>query len=294
MPPGVLCYGSLGPDLIHQLPRLPLPGDDLPSTTWQIAYGGSAANTAVPLVAWGAPSRVLGHRLGDDPLAGWLLGELAHLGVDVGLVESREGAPTPHCVVLLTPDGERTIVSTGYQQVGWQVVPEAGWAGTAVVLVDGYSGAAGAAVAGQARVRDIPVVGLDVAEAAHVADWVIWSRHEHPDPGEAQRLAAGGRTVMVTDGPREVLVRRGREVFQLEPPQLGVRDPTGAGDICAAMCAFGILHRWDWVRTIRAAIAAASLLAAAGRGSGVPSLEPIESTAGQLQLVRMASKGGPA
>ena len=130
-----LCYGSLNPDLIHVVDRLPLPGDDLFSGQWRMLYGGGGGNTAMALAAWGADTTLIGHTLGTDPLAEGLLEILTHPNLDLSDVHQDPEVRTPHCVVLITPDGDRTIVSTGYGDARWQDVPEHTWDEVEVVLV---------------------------------------------------------------------------------------------------------------------------------------------------------------
>ncbi len=47
-----LCYGSLNPDLVHHVERLPVAGDDLLSDRWHIEFGGGGGNAAVALATW--------------------------------------------------------------------------------------------------------------------------------------------------------------------------------------------------------------------------------------------------
>ena len=39
-----LCYGSINPDIVHQIPEFPGPGDDLRSITSRLTYGGPGAS----------------------------------------------------------------------------------------------------------------------------------------------------------------------------------------------------------------------------------------------------------
>jgi sugar/nucleoside kinase (ribokinase family) len=274
----ILCYGSLGPDIVHRLPRLPRLGEDLPSQSWRLSYGGGAAHPAVALAAWGRNAAVAGHEIGNDPLGEWLLADLRARRVDTALVLVRPAVATPHCVVLVTPDGERTIVSSGYAAVMWQGVRS--WHDVEALIVDGYSGAAGAEQARLAGRRGIPVVGVDVLETVH-ADVVVWSRAEHPEEARARELATG-RTVVLTDGPRPVTVLHGRERWTVQPPEAQPTEVTGAGHVFAAMWSLGLVSGWPAARTARMAASAASLLVQAGRETGIPPLALVEEAAQHL------------
>jgi sugar/nucleoside kinase (ribokinase family) len=274
----IICYGSLGPDIEHRVLRLPGPGEDLPSQSWRMSYGGGAASPAVALAAWGREVAVAGHEMGDDPLGRWLLADLQARGIDTARVVVRPDVATPHCVVLVTPDGERTIVSSGYAGLRWHQVTS--WVDIEALIVDGYSGSAGAAVAREARERSVPVVGVDVLDTVE-ADVVVWSRAEHPEERRARELATD-RTVVLTDGPHPVTVLRGHERWMVRPPSVEARDVTGAGHMFAAMWTLALRSGWlpEW--TMRMAASAASLLVQAGREAGTPSLAAVQRAAEDL------------
>ena len=281
-----LCYGSLNPDLIHTVGRLPVPGDDLYSDGWQILYGGGSGNAAVALATWGTETTLLGNALGDDALGDWLLRAMARPHLDLGGIRKDPQVQTPHCVVMITPDGDRTILSTGYSGARWQEVAEHTWDGVEVVVVDAYSAEAGTEVAAEAGLRGIPVVGLDAGPAtARMSSLVVWSRHEHPDEGEARGLSGGGRVVVLTGGSGDVEMWWGNRTYRTSPPPISPIDGTGAGDVFAAMCAYGLAREWDPERMLRMATAAGALLAGRGRAAGVPPLEEISQAADGLAVV---------
>ncbi|MDH3262134.1 MAG: PfkB family carbohydrate kinase [Acidimicrobiia bacterium] len=280
-----LCYGSLNPDLIHRVARLPIPGDDLFSNDWEMLYGGGGGNAAVALATWETDTILIGHALGTDPMGAWLLETMARPHLDLSWVRQDPGVRTPHCVLMITPDGDRTILSTGYDDARWQDVPERSWEGIEVVLVDGYSEETGAMVAAEAGRRGIPVVGLDAAGATTgVCSLVVWSRHEHPDEEQAIGLAADGHPVILTGGPGEVAMWWGGQTYRTTPPPVTSIDGTGAGDVFAAMCAYGLASAWEPDRVLTMAAAAGALLAGRGRPAGIPPLEEITRSAASLEV----------
>ena len=253
----VLCYGSLNPDLVHHVERLPVAGDDLFSDRWHLEYGGGGGNAAVALATWEVDAVLIGNALGDDPMGGWLLATLARPHLNIGLIRQVPGLRTPHCVVMITPNGDRTILSTGYEKARWQEVAETMWEGVAVVLVDGYSARAGGRVAAEAGRRGIPVVGLDAGQdTAEVSSLVVWSRHEHPDENQAQDLNARGHAVALTGGSHDISLWWGDRVFRTTPPTIMPVDGPGAGDVFAAMCAYGLAFGWDPEKLLAMATAA--------------------------------------
>jgi ribokinase len=279
-----LCYGSLNPDLIHRVLRLPDPGDDLFSESWELLYGGGGGNAAVALATWAAETTLIGHALGSDPMGDWLLETMARPHLDLSRILQEPDVRTPHCVVMITPDGDRTILSTGYQDARWQEVPEKAWQGAEVVLVDGYTDAAGARVAAEAGRRGIPVVGLDAGDAtAALSSLVVWSRHEHPDETAAHALAVEGHPVVLTGGSGDITMWWGDRVLRTAPPPVIPVDGTGAGDVFAAMCAYGLAAEWDPDHILRMAATAGALLTGQGRSVGVPTLADITAVAATLE-----------
>lgn len=271
-----LCYGSLNPDLIHRVDRLPVAGDDLFSDNWEVLYGGGGGNAAMALATWEVDTILIGHALGPDPLGTWLLETMARPHLDLSLIRRHPRVRTPHCVVMITPDGDRTILSTGYRDACWQDIPEESWNGVGVALVDGYAGETGAVVAAEAGRRGIPVVGLDAGEAtAEASSLIVWSRHEHPDEQAAVAMAAAGHPVVLTGGSGDIEMWWGDRTYRTAPPAVTPIDGTGAGDVFAAMCAYGLASEWDPAHMLDMAAAAGALLAGRGRANGIPTLAEI-------------------
>lgn len=98
-------------DFVHEVKCLPGPGQKVQSLRYRTQVGGNAANAAVALTRLGAAAdlcSVLGNRMDD------LTQQLVHrlvvhgVGVECAFLESQQCAISK---VLLTPDGERSIVS---------------------------------------------------------------------------------------------------------------------------------------------------------------------------------------
>lgn len=268
----ILVYGAVNPDLVHRVDRLPGPGDDIRSTSWRIMWGGKAANAAVALATWGVDTLLSGLVIGVDPLGDALIEELDRFEIDLFQLERSADEPTRHCLILVEPGGDRTIVCTGYEGARWSEVYE--WDEVDVVLLDGFAGDAAVTVATDARSRSIAVVWLDCpVEHTGLADWVVWSAHEHTV--EQVRASGAGLTVL-TSGAGEI-VTSGLGEWRITPPPVQVVDATGAGDVFAAACARGLMLGWNPEPTLRWAAAAGAALAATGREAGMPSVAAVES-----------------
>lgn len=208
--------------------------------------GGSAANvaaTAAPLV----PTRFLGC-VGADPLGDRLVGELERGGVDVRV--QRRGR-TGCVVVLVEPDGERTMLPDRGAAGQLQPLGPADLEGVALLHVPAY-GLVGGSTAGV--LRDLlptrPVTldasSVEALEALGPREFLGLARSVRPvvvlaNADEARLLGLGlgvlpEVTVVVKDGPRCTTVwPAGGGAYTVDvPPVAGVRDSTGAGDAFAA------------------------------------------------------------
>ncbi len=70
--------------------------------------GGSAANTVAGLAALGARSAFVG-RVADDQLGRVFAHDIRAAGVAFATPASSGGAPTGRCLIVVTPDGDRTM-----------------------------------------------------------------------------------------------------------------------------------------------------------------------------------------
>ena len=137
--------------------------------------GGAAANVAAWLGHDGHASTFVG-RIGDDLLGRAGRAELEECGVTCALaVDPRR--PSGTCIVLVTPDGERTMVPSGGANQGLtpQDVDDALFAPGRHFYVSGYtllgdgSRMAGLSVLDRARLRGLST-SVDVASAGPIAD----------------------------------------------------------------------------------------------------------------------------
>ena len=106
--PVVLVVGSLNVDLLVALERRPAAGETVLAAGLTRRPGGKGANQAAAAAAAGARTLLVG-AVGPDADGRALREGLAGQGVDVRLVRAGED-PTGTALVLVTPDGENSIV----------------------------------------------------------------------------------------------------------------------------------------------------------------------------------------
>jgi ribokinase len=112
----VVCLGDVMVDVLAHLPGPLAVGSDTPAPI-TLRGGGSAANTAACLASVGVACTLVA-RVGADVLGQWALDELRSGGIDLAVTVDHD-LPTGTCLVLVDPDGERTMVpSTGANALG--------------------------------------------------------------------------------------------------------------------------------------------------------------------------------
>ncbi|MCU1499731.1 MAG: Sugar kinase [Acidimicrobiales bacterium] len=72
------------------------------------ASGGSAANTLSGVASFGGRAAYIG-RVKDDGLGAAFAHDLNSLGVHFSSAKAPDGDPTGRCMIIVTPDGERTL-----------------------------------------------------------------------------------------------------------------------------------------------------------------------------------------
>ncbi|MEX2644122.1 MAG: PfkB family carbohydrate kinase [Acetobacterales bacterium] len=200
--------------------------------------GGGGANTGVALAMAGHDVAVAAV-VGDDPDGRHLRRELARHGVDVSLVAERPGR-SRRALILVDPDGERTIVGLGGVTASPQaLVPRTHRADALYVNVRHPD-----AAEVMARGLDRMLVVAQVPETpvarwpAHVlvASGTNPVAHAWDDPFAGGREIAGPqlRWTVVTDGARGATAWGPDGARHCPPVPARVVDTTGAGDAFAA------------------------------------------------------------
>ncbi len=106
----IVVVGSINIDLVARAERIPLAGETIRSTDFQIHPGGKGANQAVAAARLSYPVRMIG-RVGSDAFGETLCAQLVRAGVDASGVRTSVG-PSGVAVIAVAPNGENAIVVT--------------------------------------------------------------------------------------------------------------------------------------------------------------------------------------
>jgi sugar/nucleoside kinase (ribokinase family) len=229
--------------------------------------GGSAANTAAGVAAFGGTAAFVG-KVRDDQLGAVFTHDIRSAGVEFATPPARIGPATGRCLIMVTPDAERTMstfLGAG-GHVGEADVDAGLLSRAQVVYIEGYlcglpstdgMPAAAAEVAHRAGGRfalslsDPLWVDLHGDELAALLDHVdILFGNEAEANGVSGaadlddaigRLSARCEVVAVTRGPAGSVIAAGGEVVAVAAqPVPQVVDTTGAGDLYAAGFLYGL------------------------------------------------------
>jgi ribokinase len=112
MKPALVVIGSLNMDFVVTVENLPIPGETVLGSKFQMIPGGKGANQACAAAKTGAGSvkvKMIG-RVGNDVFADHLKNSLSAAGVDVSTVLSTDSEPTGIAMIWVDHKGQNSIV----------------------------------------------------------------------------------------------------------------------------------------------------------------------------------------
>ncbi|MEW6475910.1 MAG: adenosine kinase [Actinomycetota bacterium] len=254
--------------------------------------GGSAANTAAGVASLGGAVAFIG-KVRDDALGEIFIHDLRSTGVVYDVPPGSSGPPTARCLILVTPDAERTMstyLGTAGDLSAADVDP-ALVASARITYVEGYLvGLPSAEDALAAAVKAAHDGGRKVALTLSDPLWVGLQRDAFkallPDvdillgneiealeltgePSLEEALTALARTVPVvalTRGPKGAIASDGTETVAVAAePVAQLEDTTGAGDLFAAGFLLGLARERPLEECLRlGALAAAEVISHIG------------------------------
>jgi len=239
----------------------------------QKGSGGSAANSIIAVSQLGGKA-FYSCKVANDSLGHFYLDDLIANGVATNRHGEREEGDTGRCVVLVTPDSDRTMLTylgISGEFTNRELVPDA-------ILNADYYYTEGYLVTSEGA-RSAAIRGREIAHAAGVktaislsdpnmvthfkpglmamigpgVDLVFANEAEARGMAETSDLNAAiaylktiGREFALTLGPKGALLYDGQELIEIAPIPTHALDTVGAGDMFAGACLYALTQGWSF------------------------------------------------
>ncbi len=302
----LLVVGSLNMDLVLELPRMPLVGENVVGRRYSRIPGGKGANQAVGLARLGAKVTFAG-KVGKDADGARLVEALKLEGIATEFVIEAENSSTGLAVILLDAAGrnsiavfpganydfreaelEKVFTADRFDGVMLQLeVPDE-------IIITSYRFAKNAGIpvfldAGPARPFPLEQLwGIDVLSPNETEAFAL-AGIEVKSPAEAERAAArlmtrsNARAVVIKMGSSGAVLRTADgQCEHLPATRVDVIDPTAAGDAFSAALALGFLESGSFRDAVAYANLAGALAATKlGAQPSLPTAQEIEQLSAQ-------------
>jgi ribokinase len=307
----VVVVGSINIDLVARAERIPLPGETVPGSEFQMHPGGKGANQAVAVARLGYPVRMIGS-VGSDAFGENLRAQLVQSRVYASSVRTCQG-PSGVAVIAVAPNGDNAIVVTAGANAlvsprdvdeNADAIREAGVVLTQLEIPLKTVQHLGKLCAS----LKVPMI-LDPAPAralpAELLEQVSWLTPNETEIGQClpgtkaaldrqnaseilelllRRCACGLVLKMGSRGA--CLATKGDFRQQLDAFPVAAIDSTGAGDAFNGAFAVGLMSGMSPLESARFAVAASAIsVTRAGAQPSMPTMEEVNA------LIRQSSRG---
>ena len=253
------------------------------------ASGGSAANTIIAIAQFGG-SAFYSCKVADDDNGRFYLQDLRAAGVDHREAGALPAGITGKCLVLITPDAERSMNT--FLGISATLAPEdlapAAIADSAYVYIEGYLVTSPTGRAAAIRARELAEqhgvkTALSFSDPGIVGyfrdglremlgnrvdllfcnrdEALSWAQTDDIEQAIAS-LKTVANTFAITLGADGALVYDGHHLHEIAPHRVQAVDTNGAGDMFAGAFLYGITQGQDFATAGRlASIAAATVVA---------------------------------
>lgn len=249
------------------------------------ASGGSACNTVVAAQYFGAKT-YYACKVADDETGAFFVNDLSAAGVDTNMHSTRPDGISGKCLVMVTPDAERTMNTfLGISEtVSVDELDEDAIRASEYVYLEGYLVTSETGRAATIRLRELAeAAGVrtaltfsDPAMAKFFRDGLAEMMGEGVDLlfcNEEEALLFTGkdnlddavevlmgqcRSLVITLGAKGALLWDGEAMQQVEPVTVKAVDTNGAGDMFAGAFIYGITHGYSFADAGKLASAASA------------------------------------
>ncbi len=231
--------------------------------------GGSVANAIAAIASMGGKCAFIG-KVKDDQLGGVFRHDVRSLGVEFNVPPLKDGVSTARCLILVTPDGQRTMQtylgacnSLGPDDIDEQIILDSKVTFLEAYMWEDERGQEAAKLAARIANNAGRQVAFNLADPGVVAD----HREEFMDfinnevdilfanEGEIrtlygvdnfddalQQVSGHCEIAALTRSSKGSIVVAGTEVHVIDSDKVDVVDTTGAGDNYAAGFLYGLTH----------------------------------------------------
>ncbi|ARN73167.1 adenosine kinase [Oceanicoccus sagamiensis] len=251
--------------------------------------GGSACNSVVAASSFGA-SAYYSCKVANDENGDFYLNDLKNTGVDTDFDGEKVDGITGKCLVMITPDAERTMntylgVSETFSAID---LNEAALADSEYVYFEGYlvtsdTGRAAAIKARQLAEQNNVKTSISLSDPGMVqffkpglqemigdgVDLLFCNKDEALGFADTQNLDEAiaaikkvAKTFAITLGAEGAVVFDGNELIDIQPYAVKAVDTNGAGDMFAGAFIYGITHGMSFAQAGDLASKAASQVVA--------------------------------
>jgi fructokinase len=249
------------------------------------ACGGSAANTIIGASYFGA-NTYYSCNVANDEAGDFYMQDMAAAGVDTNLGDDRDEGITGKCLVMVTPDAERTMntylgITSNLEN---KHIDEAALADSEYAYIEGYLVTSDNSRAAAIKVRELAEekgvkTALTFSDPAMVQFFkeglqemigdgvdILFCNEEEAllfadtdSLEEAMRfIQTKAKTFAITLGSKGAIAFDGQTMHVIEPNEVSAIDTNGAGDMFAGAFMYAITHGHDFSAAGRLASAASA------------------------------------
>lgn len=283
----VFCLGSINADHVYQVPHLPMPGETLAASGYQVGLGGKGANQSVAAAKAGSETRHIG-AVGAE--GAWAVEALRGFGVGVEHVHTSD-TPTGHAIINVDPQAENAIVifsganfdqSVAHIERALQNAGEGDW----ILIQNETSHQTEAAKAARARGVKVAYSAAPFdAEAARLmlpfTDLLLVNEIEAAQLSEAMNVTISDLPVakiLITSGAKGVDLIDTNSGDTVSNPAFRVTpiDTTGAGDTFAGSFVAGLEQGMSDIDALtRASATSAIQVTRVGAATAIPDAKEV-------------------
>ena len=292
----VVGMGLNAVDWIVRVPNFPRRNSKVQVEEFRRLAGGQVATAMALCGRYGLKARYIG-RVGDDEIGQFSLSSLKLEPMDINLVEVVAGASSQHTIILVDPQGQRTILWDRDPALSYRVdeiKPE--WIAAGQILhLDGHDEEASiqcaewASDAGMKICLDVDKVQSRTGELLALTDFALPSEtfaRQFTGAADWREALLGVAEVSrgftaITRGHHGSAALWNGEIYEIPSFEVQAVDSTGAGDVFHGAFIYAVLKEWNvWDCLCFANAAGALSCTRPGARGGIPRIEEVEDLAG--------------